>query len=203
MVGDKVGDSPWHSTPLGNNNSAGQGVLVLGGSGSGKSQWAEHLASTCGQPVLYVATGDATLADADWQQRLQRHRRRRPAHWQTRECGAALPEALADAEAAPLRLVDALGSWVSTLLHLEEPAWQARVEQLLTCIPPQRGRTILVSDEVSWGVVPASASGYCFRERLARLNRCVAQRCQNHWLVVAGRAVDLTQWSQPVPDCQA
>ncbi|MXY61952.1 MAG: bifunctional adenosylcobinamide kinase/adenosylcobinamide-phosphate guanylyltransferase [Synechococcus sp. SB0673_bin_10] len=190
------------STPLGN-SPAGHGILVLGGSGSGKSQWAEHLASTwsstCQQPVLYLATGDAMLADADWQQRLQRHRRRRPANWQTRECGAALPEALAAAETAPLRLVDALSSWVSTLLELEEAAWQARVERLLTCIPPKQGPTILVSDEVSWGVVPASASGYHFRERLARLNRHVAQRCQNHWLVVAGRAVDLTRWSQPVP----
>jgi len=189
-------------TPL-RNGPAGHGVLVLGGSGSGKSQWAEHLASTRQEPVLYVATGDAALADTDWQQRLQRHRRRRPASWQTQECGAALPEALAAAETAPLRLVDALSSWVGTLLALEEPAWQARVEQLLTCIPPQQGLTILVSDEVSWGVVPASASGYCFRERLARLNRHVAQRCQNHWLVVAGRAVDLTRWSQPIPYQQA
>lgn len=188
------------------NRPAGHGVLVLGGSGSGKSQWAEHLASTwastCQQPVLYLATGDTALADADWQQRLQRHRRRRPANWQTQECGAALPEALAAAETAPLRLVDALGSWVSTLLELEESAWQERVEQLLTCIPPQQGLTILVSDEVAWGVVPASASGYCFRERLVHLNRHVAQRCQKHWLVVAGRAVDLTQWSQPVPHHQ-
>ena len=187
------------NTPWGN-GPAGQGVLVLGGSGSGKSRWAEHLAAAARLPVLYVATGDPTLADADWQQRLQRHRRRRPANWQTRECGAALPEALAAAETAPLRLVDALSSWVGTLLELEESAWQARVEQLFTCIPPQQGLTILVSDEVSWGVVPALASGYCFRERLARLNRHVAQRCQKHWLVVAGRAVDLTRWSQPVPD---
>ena len=201
MENTSLGASP------GNGPAAGHGVLVLGGSGSGKSQWAEHLASTWAatrqQPVLYLATGDATLADADWQQRLQRHRRRRPASWQTRECGAALPEALAAAETAPLRLVDALGSWVSTLLDLEESAWQARVEQLLTCIPPTQGLTILVSDEVSWGVVPALASGYCFRERLAHLNRQVAQRCQNHWLVVAGRAVDLTRWSQPVPYRQA
>ena len=182
------------------NGPVGHGVLVLGGSGSGKSRWAEHLASSAGQPVLYLATGDATLADPDWQQRLQKHRRRRPAAWQTRECGAALPEALMAAETAPLRLVDALSSWVSTLLALEESAWQARVEQLLGCIPPPRGRTILVSDEVSWGVVPALASGYCFRERLAHLNRLVAQRCQSHWLVVAGRAVDLTRCSRPVPD---
>ena len=185
----------------------GHGVLVLGGSGSGKSQWAEHLAATWAatrrQPVLYVATGDATLADTDWQQRLQRHRRRRPANWRTQECGAALPEALAAAETAPLRLVDALSSWVSTLLELEESAWQARVEQLLAWVPPKQGLTILVSDETSWGVVPASASGYRFRERLAHLNRHVAQRCQNHWLVVAGRAVDLTRWSQPVPQHQA
>ena len=181
------------------NGPSGHGVLVLGGSGSGKSQWAEHLASRREQPVLYVATGDATLADPDWQQRLQKHRRRRPASWRTQECGAALPEALIAAEKTPLRLVDALSSWVSTLLELEESAWEARVEQLLACVPPRQGLTILVSDEVSWGVVPALASGYCFRERLAHLNRRIAQRCQNHWLVMAGRAVDLTQCSELVP----
>ena len=198
------GTPPLDNGPAG--HPCGYGILVLGGSGSGKSQWAEHLASTWAatsrQPVLYLATGDGALADKDWQQRLQRHRRRRPASWQTRECGAALPEALAAAEGAPLRLVDALGSWVAALLELEESAWQARVEQLLQWIPPQQGRTVLVSDEVSWGVVPALASGYCFRERLARLNRCVAHRCRNHWLVVAGRAMDLTQCSCPVPGFQ-
>ncbi len=193
MVGAEVGSRMVNKQP-----SEGRGVLVLGGSGSGKSQWAEHLASTHQQPVLYMATGDGTLADADWQERLQRHRRRRPASWQTQECGAALPELLGKTT-HQLRLVDALSSWVATLLQLEHGAWQERVDQLLVHLPPSQGLTILVSDEVSWGVVPASVSGYRFRERLARLNGLVAQRCQSHWLVVAGRAIDLTHWSQPVP----
>ena len=180
--------------------SAHGAVLVLGGCQSGKSEWAEHLARCHGAAVIYIATGDATLADADWQQRIQRHRCRRPRDWAVVECGAALPEALTGAGGDVLRLVDALGTWVGALLHLPDHAWQQQVEQLLLCLPPRQGATILVTDEVSCGVVPATTAGYRFRERLSQLNRRVAACCQAHWLVSAGRAIDLAALGHRVPD---
>ena len=174
-------------------------VLVFGGAHSCKSEWAEHLARSHGGAVTYVATGASDLADADWQERLRRHRQRRPGHWALVECGAALPAALERTRGEPLRLVDALGTWVSALLHQGDHHWQQEVEQLLLHLPPRCGTTILVSEEVGCGVVPATAAGYRFRERLARLNRRVAGCCQGHWLVAAGRAIDLATLGHPVP----
>ena len=174
-------------------------MLVLGGAHSGKSEWAEHLARRHGGAVTYVATGAADLADADWQARLRRHRQRRPSHWALVECGAALPAALERTRGEPLRLVDALGTWVSALLHHGDHHWQQQVELLLLHLPPPCGTTILVSEEVGCGVVPATAAGYRFRERLAQLNRQVAVCCQGHWLVAAGRAIDLATLGHPVP----
>ncbi len=69
-------------------------VLVSGPSRSGKSRWAEHLAASSGLAVTYLATGAHRPGDPSWQQRLQLHRQRRPAHWTTLEVGGELEASL-------------------------------------------------------------------------------------------------------------
>lgn len=58
-------------------------ILVLGGAGSGKSAFAEGLATELGDPVLYVAT--ATALDEEMADRIRHHQARRPATWRTLE----------------------------------------------------------------------------------------------------------------------
>ena len=71
-------------------------VLVSGPSRGGKSRWAEHLAAQTARPVLYLATGEPVGEgeDAAWAQRVEAHRRRRPAHWDCLEAGPELQMAL-------------------------------------------------------------------------------------------------------------
>ena len=57
--------------------------LILGGVRSGKSEFAEKLASELNKPTLYVATGLPT--DAEMEQRIRRHQQARPKHWDTVE----------------------------------------------------------------------------------------------------------------------
>ena len=56
--------------------------LVLGGSRSGKSRIAERLAISSKMPVTYVATFKTANMDPEMQDRIQRHRVQRPAHWE-------------------------------------------------------------------------------------------------------------------------
>lgn len=175
-------------------------ILVSGPSGGGKSLWAEHLAAASDRPVVYLATGPLLPHDPDWQQRLDRHRQRRPAHWQTRDVGPDLAPALNALGHEQLALVDSLGTWVSARLQEPSVAWQERTSELLAAIDACRSPVIMVCEEVGWGVVPATAEGHCFRERLTALERHLAQRCDRAWLVVQHRALDLHRLGAPVPD---
>ncbi len=174
-------------------------TLVLGPARSGKSRWAEHLAQCSGKPVLYLATGWLEPEDPEWQRRLALHRRRRPSHWQTEEVGQHLAPALARLSPQQLALVDSLGSWVAHGLALEDQAWSMACETLLQAVSTCQAELLLVSEQAGWGVVPATAIGGRFRDRLGALEQQVVGQCQSCWLVVAGRAIDLLASSEPVP----
>ena len=175
--------------------------LVLGPARSGKSRWAEHLAGSSGLGVVYVATGPELLGDPTWQQRLTRHRERRPADWTTLEVsepGNLAPQLQAMAS-DQVALVDSLGSWVATGLDHDDPAWDALCQSLLVSLDRLRCTLILVSEQTGWGVVPPTAIGGLFRDRLGSIERQLVARAAATWLVVAGRAINITALSHAVP----
>lgn len=179
-------------------------VLICGPSRGGKSEWAEHLLASLppGNPVTYLATGGRHPNDADWQQRLQRHRERRPAHWGVREVGSGLANALAPGQGldGQALLIDALGSWVAAHLDLDGPRWREELGLLLRALEERRDSlTLLVAEEVGWGVVPPTRIGGCFRDRCGEAVGLLADRATEHWLVVAGRALPLHHLAKPVP----
>ena len=51
--------------------------------------------------------------------------------------------------------------------------------------------TIVVSDEVGNGLVPAYALGRAYRDLLGAVNQAVSLAAAHAWLVVAGRALPL------------
>lgn len=174
----------------------GKIALILGGARSGKSTFAEGLALASGLPVTYLATADAQ--DAEMAQRIERHKSRRPAAWNTWE---GMPRELPGAvsQMGGLLLLDCLTLWL-TRLFLEdetaetgsEEAWQAKeleirglAEQL--CAAPAKETTLLiVSNEVGCGLVPPYLMGRRFRDLQGRMNQLCASHAQNVALVVAG-----------------
>ena len=174
-------------------------TLVSGPSRSGKSRWAEHLAEASGLPVLYLATGPSGDGDPAWQQRLQRHRQRRPASWPTWEVAGALSGALDRAEAGQMLLIDSLGTWLAHHLTLGSDEWEHCQAELLSALGRCRSAQLVVCEEAGWGVVPATAIGGLFRDRLGQLQQLLHRRCGASWLVLHGRALDLMALSQAVP----
>lgn len=90
----------------------GRTTLILGGARSGKSAWAERLATQSGRPVLYIAT--ATPGDDEMAARIARHRAERPPDWRTIEEPLHLYETIQTvAHPDDAVLVDCLTLWVS------------------------------------------------------------------------------------------
>jgi adenosyl cobinamide kinase/adenosyl cobinamide phosphate guanylyltransferase len=158
-------------------------TLVLGGTRSGKTEVAERLAGDGW--VTYMATGTAT--DPAMAERIERHRQRRPATWDTVEVPIPdrLPGALADIEGTVL--VDSLTTWVATAADFAVDA-----DDLCAALSKRTGDTVVVSDEVGLGVSPSTEVGNHFRDALGLLNQQVAAAADEVLLVVAGRTLRLS-----------
>ncbi|MGF1567954.1 MAG: bifunctional adenosylcobinamide kinase/adenosylcobinamide-phosphate guanylyltransferase [Nodosilinea sp.] len=173
-------------------------VLVTGPARSGKSEWAEALASQAKKSVIYVATATLNPKDADWQARIDQHRQRRSPDWALWEIPQALPAAILSATGADCLLVDSLGTWLANLLEQDDATWAQTVLALMDSLRQTAGTVILVSEETGWGVVPAYPLGRRFRDRLGYLTRQVGTVAGSVYLVVAGYAIDLRQMGQAV-----
>ncbi|MFZ6759924.1 bifunctional adenosylcobinamide kinase/adenosylcobinamide-phosphate guanylyltransferase [Undibacterium sp. Ji50W] len=174
--------------------------LIFGGARSGKSAFAEQLASGFSankKEVLYLATANAD--DAEMQQRIAHHRARRPAHWRTLEQSLELGATImAHSRADNIILVDCLTVWLSNLLfseaadfpdvgHVTPPAQFAVQRQaLLDALAQAPGQIILVTNEVGMGIVPMGAVSRWFVDEAGRLNQAVAAIADTVVWVAAG-----------------
>ena len=194
-------------------------VLVLGGSGSGKSAFAEQMLSAAPE-VLYIATGPKPVAeteeadaasdegsagdeplptehaeDDEWAARIEKHKNRRPDWWGTLETIEVAGPLAGDRRAI---LLDSVGTWLSGVLDAcgaweEREGWRealdAQIEELLRVWRERPFPLVAVSDEVGWSIVPATESGRLFRDQLGRLNAKLADASEDVFVVVAGRLV--------------
>ena len=174
--------------------------LILGGVRSGKSEFAESLARDLNRPTLYVATGQPT--DAEMEERIRRHRERRPAHWSTLEepldLAAGLKTVMSASDPPPAVLVDSLDTWVSNmLLESREEGGQAEtmtlaaLDRLLILQRHWPEAWFLVSSEVGLSPVPTNPLGRRFQDLLGLVNQRVAAAAGRVCLVVAGIPVEV------------
>jgi adenosylcobinamide kinase/adenosylcobinamide-phosphate guanylyltransferase len=113
--------------------------------------------------------------------------------------GGELAAGLGRLQPGQLGLVDSLGTWVAAHLELEGPEWGLRCEDLIGAIGACPAPLVVVCEETGWGVVPATAAGSRFRDRLGTMQQALQARSDAAWLVLQGRAIDLLALSQPVP----
>ncbi len=163
-------------------------ILILGGVRSGKSRYAQQLAARW-RRVTFLATAQSG-DDEEMRRKIARHQSERPADWVTIEEPLSLGRALQNATStSDAILVDCLTLFSANLLaahHDDEPSLQAEIDSLCASLQSVRCPTILVSNEVGSGVVPAYASGRRFRDLAGEINQRVAGLADRVLLMIAG-----------------
>lgn len=175
-------------------------TLVTGGMRSGKSHFAEMRARRYPE-VIYLATS-RVAGDAEWDERIERHRARRPSTWTTLET-TDIESVLLEARAGQCVLIDCLSLWLTHLLD-DLDAWnrlderekliheaQSAIEGLRSALRQTRASVICVTNEIGMTTVPVDAGTRLFTDLLGIANAQVAECFDSVYLTVAGRAVEL------------
>jgi histidinol-phosphate aminotransferase len=163
-------------------------TLVLGGTRSGKSAYAEGLAQQCGQPVRYVATADPR--DGSMRERIAAHAARRPAEWETVVAGDDLASLVRPGVCV---LVDGLGGWIAGAMQPADGAQHVRAEvaALARTAAAAPDAVIVVAEQAGDGMLPMDALARAWLDLLGEATQALSQVAQRAVLVVAGRALEL------------
>ncbi|MDE0925901.1 MAG: bifunctional adenosylcobinamide kinase/adenosylcobinamide-phosphate guanylyltransferase [Methylophilaceae bacterium] len=169
--------------------------LILGGARSGKSAYAEQLASSCELAVTYIAT--AQVYDDEFAKRIAHHKARRPSNWNIIEAPFHLAETLTThAKENTCVIVDCLTLWLAQCVcpDCESPesvSWDKERAALLTVLPKLKGTILLVSNEVGMGIVPLGEINREFQDAQGRLNQAIAQLVDEVSFIAAGLPLKL------------
>jgi len=174
-------------------------TVLLGGARSGKSTAALRLAERSDRPVTFVATSPRIDGDDDLAARIDAHRAERPATWRTVEAEVDLASAIACAGDDDLVIIDCLTVWLGNLLHhgASDDDVDAASSLALEAALARTADTIVITNEVGMGIVPADADTRRYRDLLGRINQRWVDRSARALLIVAGRALPLTDPAAP------
>jgi adenosylcobinamide kinase/adenosylcobinamide-phosphate guanylyltransferase len=177
--------------------------MITGGARSGKSEFAEKLAYERGKgDVLYIAT--ALPVDEEMKVRIEKHRKRRPASWETVEAYKDLDREILK-RGKKVVLIDCLTVMISNLLMEVDLTWEnatsAQVDEIEKRINKEVGKIlavsnkgrgiIIVTNEVGMGLVPEYKLGRIFRDIAGRMNKKVAEVAKEVYLMVSGIPVKI------------
>lgn len=184
-------------------------LLVLGGSRSGKSEFAEKLMyHSEGKRKGYIATSQ--ILDDEMKYRVALHQKRRPESWMTFEVlGEAADEMEIVLRKTDTVLFDCITMYVNNILmkHMEDVrdetlgvddlttlqgVLEKDLERLFSFISATEGKEIIfVSDELGMGIVPANAMSRVYRDLVGLANQYVAKNADMVYLSVAGITMEI------------
>ena len=165
-------------------------TLILGGARSGKSHYAQQLATELSDKVLFIATGEAL--DEEMQARIAEHKKARPKTWRTLEIptgvGRKIERQIGDAEVV---IIDCLILLISNLL-CDEPDYPeaekrviSEINELTAAMDKLDASFVIVSNEVGMGLVPETRLGRIYRDLLGKANQLLASHATEVYLMVA------------------
>ena len=154
-------------------------TLITGGARSGKSQYAQELAANSGAAVLFVAT--AIAGDQEMRQRIEQHRRSRPASWRTLEVSTHVGDAISrNIGSAQVVIVDCITLLINYIFSKYGGTAGEDGEDI---------GFIIVTNEIGTGLVPADRISRLYRDLLGKANQLLAQQLDEVLLMVAGLPV--------------
>ena len=202
-----------------------QFTFITGGARSGKSRFAELLASHAKRPVIYIAT--AQIWDEEMALRVKKHQLQRPATWrlieEPRDVRGTLTM-LKDEEG--VILLDCATLWLTNLLlagqsqpatpscpdgeefpldvqndldvfnNELEPQILAIVKDVAQLAREIKPQVIFVSNEVGQGIVPENPLSRAYRDLAGRSNQILAQSADQVYMVVAGLPIEIKHSSE-------
>jgi adenosylcobinamide kinase/adenosylcobinamide-phosphate guanylyltransferase len=161
--------------------------FITGGARSGKSAFAEKLANGMTGKRAYIATAQAL--DPEMMVRIQHHRDRRGAVWDTYEEPLAIADLIVKLNGCyRIVLIDCLTLWLSNVIaHTNgDDEVNSRSDVLVAAIKSFDGSSIIVSNEVGLGIVPENPLARRFRDFAGILNQKMAQAADEVYFTAAG-----------------
>jgi adenosylcobinamide kinase / adenosylcobinamide-phosphate guanylyltransferase len=172
-------------------NKAGKRIIfILGGARSGKSTYAQKLASEMSEKVLFIATGEAR--DEEMKKRIANHRRQRPETWQTLECPSGIASKLKQIKNRDLILIDCITLLVANIMGdarsfgVAEKKAIRELEELAEAMKVSQNSFVIVSNEVGLGIVPDNLMAREYRDLLGKANQMLAACATEVYFMVAG-----------------
>ena len=170
-------------------------IFITGGTKSGKSEFAEHLAKTT-KKLSYVALSVNNRDDEQWQKKINIHQKRRPKNWKLIETTDLLNTLRK--EEGPL-LIDSIGGFVMKSIGKEQNEWSTKMNSLISLLMKRKSITIIVGEQVGWSLVSEYKIGNTYIERIGELQKRITKISKDNWLAINGRAIKIDEISLEIP----
>jgi adenosylcobinamide kinase/adenosylcobinamide-phosphate guanylyltransferase len=162
-------------------------IFITGGCRSGKSRYALDYANRHFSKKIYLATCEAL--DEEMAQRIENHKKVRGPEWQTIEEPVEIVNKIKEHGGdGKVILIDCLTLWLYNLLMRWDNDSRIIDEtgRLINTIKQNPTSSILVSNEVGMGIVPADPLSRRYRDMLGAINQRIAEALDTVIFMVSG-----------------
>ncbi len=174
-------------------------TLIIGGTRSGKSSFAEKYCLKKSKKPAYIAT--AEIYDTEMKSRVEKHQERRKKDWINYEEPYKVAKLLD--EITPLHdviLMDCLTIYITNLMLKDfdfsgkeqekfmdkrEKEIEKEILAILKIIPEDK-ELVIVSNEVGMGIVPENFISRVFRDISGRMNQLIGEKCDQVIITISG-----------------
>ena len=170
-------------------------ILVSGGIKSGKSEFAEYLASK-EKKVTYIALSENRPNDKLWNEKIVVHQLRRPKSWKLIETENIIPIIKVD---NGVLLIDSLGGFIVNSLKKKENEWNNCLNDLLHYLRIYKSKVIIVGEQTGWGLVSEYDIGNLYNDRLGICLKEITKISKENWITINGKAIQLDNMFFNIP----